>query len=361
MTKKSVNPSPNLFNYATKELSQDAMICWLIAWAGENKSDDLEKEELRRCGREFVHALLNHRRKKHIELPEEIVIEIYQQDKGIDVLARINEQHVLLIEDKTDTQDHSGQLERYYGYVAGGHTKKLLGKTATENIYPIYFKTGNQSLEYDRRIERVIEGDNGYWVFHRKDFLSVLDGYKGNNPILMDFRQYLQKIESDTNGYQDWTKDSPKSSWLAWEGFYRCLECDEHIKHVFWCGYVPNPQGGFLSFAWRPDGAKHPLYLQLDNVNKYVSFKVDAEQEESNEEKDRLKWHWHNLIMQAGNQQNKPINKPRRMRIGSHMTVGIWEEEDWMVFDQDDNLDILGTVENLKHAESVLIAAANAE
>ena len=25
--------TPNLFNYATKELSQDAMICWIIAWA----------------------------------------------------------------------------------------------------------------------------------------------------------------------------------------------------------------------------------------------------------------------------------------------------------------------------------------
>ena len=31
MTK--MNDKPNIFNYATKELSQDAVICWLIDWA----------------------------------------------------------------------------------------------------------------------------------------------------------------------------------------------------------------------------------------------------------------------------------------------------------------------------------------
>jgi hypothetical protein len=30
---------PNIFKYATSELSQDAFICWLLAWAkDENKS-----------------------------------------------------------------------------------------------------------------------------------------------------------------------------------------------------------------------------------------------------------------------------------------------------------------------------------
>jgi hypothetical protein len=28
--------APNLFQFATKELSQDAFICWLLAWADEN-------------------------------------------------------------------------------------------------------------------------------------------------------------------------------------------------------------------------------------------------------------------------------------------------------------------------------------
>ena len=32
MTK--MNDKPNIFNYATEESSQDAVVCWLLAWAG---------------------------------------------------------------------------------------------------------------------------------------------------------------------------------------------------------------------------------------------------------------------------------------------------------------------------------------
>jgi hypothetical protein len=31
---------PNLFNYATSELSQDAFICWLIAWADSSQIEN---------------------------------------------------------------------------------------------------------------------------------------------------------------------------------------------------------------------------------------------------------------------------------------------------------------------------------
>ena len=274
MTKNPINPSTNLFRYATKELSQDAVICWLIAWAGQNKSNDTEEEELRRCGREFVHALLKHGREP-VELPEEIATEIYQQEKRIDVLARINKKHVLLIEDKTSSRDHSGQLKRYYGHVAGGHSE--LGETAAEDIYPIYFKTGNQPRWDGRRIERFIEGANGYRVFHRDDFLRVLNGYKGKNQILVDFRQYLQDWEDETNGYKDWSKDSPKSG-KAWEGFFRCLECElgieDDVEYAPW-GYVPNQSGGFLGFWWWPSGDS-AVYLQIEGEEK-LCFKVNSE------------------------------------------------------------------------------------
>ena len=353
MTKNPISPSTNLFDYATKELSQDAVICWLIAWAGQNKSNDTEEEELRRCGREFVHALLNHKREeKSIELPEQIATEIHRQDKSIDVLARINGKQVLLIEDKKRTRDHSGQLKRYYDHVAGGHTKKLLGKTAPKNIYPIYFKTGNQPHADDRRIEGVISGGNGYKVFNREDFLRVLNGYKGNSRILMDYRQYLQDMEDDTNGYKEWRKGSPKS-WQAWEGFYRCLECE--LGRGGW-GYVPNPSGGFLGFWWDPSG-DWTIYLQIENDEK-LCFKVGAKGE-SKEEKTRLKWDWHRRIMQAGNRQKQRVGKPRVMRIGNTMTVGIWRE-DWLAFEHG-KLDIPGTVKNLKQAELMLRAAKNSE
>ena len=49
---------PNIFDFATKELSQDAMICWLIRWAGVKNADTDEARALKGLGRNFVDAML---------------------------------------------------------------------------------------------------------------------------------------------------------------------------------------------------------------------------------------------------------------------------------------------------------------
>ena len=54
MSEPPKNGRPNIFGHATKELSQDAMICWLIDWACQPKATTEEEEELRRCGLRFV-------------------------------------------------------------------------------------------------------------------------------------------------------------------------------------------------------------------------------------------------------------------------------------------------------------------
>ena len=45
--------APNLFYYATKELSQDAFICWLLAWA--NKECAREDAALNALGLSLAH------------------------------------------------------------------------------------------------------------------------------------------------------------------------------------------------------------------------------------------------------------------------------------------------------------------
>ena len=111
---------PNLFDYATKELSQDAVICWLIQWSGAQAEDESE-QALRDLGRAFVEALLA---RHGAALTGDVrSTEIHQQNLGIDVLARVWDQetsHVLLIEDKTDADQHSDQLKRYHQSVLKG-------------------------------------------------------------------------------------------------------------------------------------------------------------------------------------------------------------------------------------------------
>lgn len=372
---KKMNDKPNIFSYATKELSQDAVICWLIKWAGRQDvdvRDDAEAEALRDCGRRFVKALLaEHEPSLDPDIKE---IEILQQDNKIDVLARINgpQGQVLLIEDKTSTSDHSEQLKRYYKAVVEGKTG--LGEVCEENLYPIFFKTGNQSRGQDDVIEKKrVETGKEYKVFNRKEFLEVLNHYKGSNPILLDFRAYLQEWEDDTNSFKDW-KEEERTQWskYAWQGFLRHIE-EEFINCMRegWWGYVSNPAGGFWGFSWDFNGIEkeEAVYLQLEIVpgepeEQKLCFKVRVDNKE-NRNVARNKWHkW--CMAAVAEVAGIEATKPKRFGAGKHMTVVQWGKEGkergtWLAFDSDSRLDKEATVANLKKAEAVLAKAIEME
>lgn len=373
MTK--TNDKPNIFNYATKESWQDAVICWLIDWAGRKDVQDKGDKDLHACGRRFVKALLDkHRANLAPDIKE---IEIRRQDNDIDVLARINgpQGQVLLIEDKTDTGEHGDQLKRYYKAVVEGKTG--LGEVHEENLFPIFLKTGNQSLAEEKRIEEIVEIDGryGYRVFNRKEFLEkVLDHYKGSNPILTDLRAYLQAREADTNSFKNWkTGESKKWSKYAWQGFLRCLE-EEFINCMrdWGWGYVPNPQGGFWGFAWgfnEIEKREAELYLQLEIVpgepdKQKLCFKVGVGNKE-NRGVTRNKWHkW--CMAAVAEVAGIEATKPKRFGAGRYMTVAQWGKDEkeigtWLAFDANGTLDLDKTVANLKKAEAVLAKALEME
>ena len=353
MTK--TNDKPNIFNYATKELSQDAVICWLLAWAGRQGVQDEEDKALRDCGRRFVKALLD---EHGASLDRDIEkVEIRQQDHSIDVLARINGRQVLLIEDKTSTGDHSGQLKRYYEAVVGGKTG--LGEVREENLFPIFFKTGNQSRAEENRIEESVETGRSYKVFNRKEFLEkALNDYKGSNPILLDFRTYLQEWEDDANSFNDWKEgERTKWSWNAWQGFFRHLE--GKLTHCRGWGYVPNPQGGFLGLWWSVNDIQGgEMYLQLEIVTgkpdiQKLCFKVAVS---NKEDRGAMKDKWRKLVSDEGGEE---VELPRT-RSGRTMTIALWKKP-WLAFGDSGALDLDKTVANLKKAEAVLAKAIDME
>jgi hypothetical protein len=99
---------PNLFHFATKELSQDAVIAWLLQWA--SPSNKVHDAELHACGQAFLHALL---KTSDVDFTEPIEkVEVGRQWKNIDVWAKINDTQLLIIEDKTNSGRHSEQLTR---------------------------------------------------------------------------------------------------------------------------------------------------------------------------------------------------------------------------------------------------------
>ena len=66
---------PNLFSFATSELSQDAFICWLLSW--ENPKISESDKELHQCAIAFIKALFKKHKKSVSEIKD---IKIKKQD-----------------------------------------------------------------------------------------------------------------------------------------------------------------------------------------------------------------------------------------------------------------------------------------
>ena len=92
---------PNLFNYATSELTNDAIICWILDWTNS------EHEIYKNLSQDMIRLFT-----KNKDLDVESV-KIKKQYKNIDVLVEVNDSEVIVIEDKVKTSSHSNQLERY--------------------------------------------------------------------------------------------------------------------------------------------------------------------------------------------------------------------------------------------------------
>ncbi len=341
---------PNLFSYATKELSQDAMICWLIAWSAVDACDE-EERRLRDCGCEFVKALLG-KHGRQLAGPIRSAC-LHQQDHNIDVLALVEDrkrQHVLLIEDKTHTGERSdAKLKGYLADVQEGHTK--VGDMAGKDLCPIYLKTGNQSRAADRRIE-----DSGYGVFRRADFLEVLETYRGNHPLLCDFRAHLRHWEADFLSFRDWERGGKAEwSWAAWEGFFVECEKTDHLRRPEW-SYVAQKDGGFLAFTWGSsrltDGEE--AYLQLETVPRRpkrtrLCFRIgNWHVSGADARNDRLHF-WNRYLLR----RSRTLRRPGRLRTGESMTVA-WYDPEWMAFDKNGAVDVTRTASNLKMAQEIL-------
>ena len=322
---------PNLFHFATSELSQDAFICWLLSWASpEYKTVDTS---LHHCATELIKEFF----KKHSITYEGIdEVEIRKQDKNIDVLCIVNKKYIVIIEDKTGTKNHSNQLQRYLDEIKGR-------KYEDENIIPIYFKTEDQSDYWD-----VLA--NGYEVFHRSDFLEVLNSYTGRNSILIDYREQLQSISDRVDSYL--TKCLDDWEWHSWVGFY--LKLQKELGDGNW-DYVSNPNGGFLGYWWHFQGDNEcEQYLQLEQDKFCIKVRVRSPQDRTNQRKK-----WHEIIQSKGNELYGDLKfaKPIRFGHGEFMTVCVMDRV-YRIVNHDKVIDIEKTVELLKRTEDLLKSVA---
>lgn len=264
---------PNIFTYAKKELSQDAVICWLVACAKEETD-----ERLRECGRKFVRALMQSgdgavidvasdppSRVRHVGSYEigELIDGPRPQYRHIDVYfqAEVDGKRVsFVIEDKTDTEMGKGQLERYRNIVQHDKHEEDLIKL-------VYFKTG-----YVFHDEKEEAKSNGFSVLDGENVLGFLNGTQsaGAHEILRQFEEHLRgQVEKRRQALAEWQLEH---SFVQWE-FMVALGKVLQIKGRKWPARWFNLGGsawtqyphwdGRGALFWRLD-SRMPLRLMLE-------------------------------------------------------------------------------------------------
>ena len=258
--------TPNIFTYATSELSQDATFAYILSWADPTYNES--HPHLHELGTELLSSLLC---TQAVTLPQIETLHIETQVGRIDILVRINTDKadkngnriILLIEDKVSTTEHSNQIECYKKFI------EEIYSGSYDDLVAVYLKTGNES-----RTSFPSEATCGRFL--RPDILNVLNKFRDTgNVIVDDFRTHLQKWEDDTDRWQSLCYR--KWRWTQREGFYTALE-SQWSKNCGWdCGweYIANPAGGFLA-CWlghgdlwiRTQGRFANLYMQIHDATR---------------------------------------------------------------------------------------------
>jgi len=257
---RNITQQPNIFDFATGELSQDAFLAWLASWANDKLAsiDPI----LNQTAKSFLKMLCNH----NITEADIDEVKVKLQYKKTDVLIDISlknphsKKHLIIIEDKTGTGQRSGQLKRYKEEIE----KDLQSGQKYENYHPhfIYYKT-HDHLTYEL---------HGFRNVTRADALNILDTKNTKlvtNQIFIDYVSRLRKMENDSLSYT--SKPWMEWEYAQWNGFLMAL-C-QRLGEGANFGYVPNASGGFIGawFGWtviKGMTDTDRLYIQLGAVPK---------------------------------------------------------------------------------------------
>lgn len=300
ITRGNANMKPNLFDIATKELSQDGFLTWFLQWA--DTSNAKYDNKLHKSAQAFVKKLLD---QDDIEI-KTIITE--RQWEKIDIWVDVNDEWSIIIEDKTNTGEHSNQLETYRKTAQDWCDKN------DKKLRCIYLKTGNESLS---RIEKVKAKE--YAIVTRQDFLNILNLCGSENHIILEFREHLQNIESQTNEFKVFKSMTTK--WLAAQGFY--CELQKKLSVLTDWDYVPNATGGFIGFWYhfkKKDGIGL-IYIQIENkVGSEIRLVVKINEWEKSV---NILYAVCNDLCAIGQEYGLDIKKPHRFKTGEYSTVAI--------------------------------------
>lgn len=195
---------PNIFRYAKRELSQDAIVCWLL------KCLHSEEEKYKKIGLNFIRFIF----KDETIADDEVTLDPdspYNQHHHMDVYAVVcvrGALHPIIFENKTNTYLHSEQFKKYCKQVSDrmspkdpyfNSLKKAMNHIPQKwgNIIYVFFKTGymhyHQKKDFDRQAEAV---QNEFNVDVREIYLNDIVDFLSKQQrdwLLDDYFEVLNK------------------------------------------------------------------------------------------------------------------------------------------------------------------------
>ena len=204
-----------LFKFATKELSQDAFICWCINWFNykESVKGNKDKEKLVKMSEEILNKILENTDINSSHIKE---VKIIRQFENIDITLVIttksSKQYIVIIEDKVgaNLNEHQ-QQDLYVGKLTKAlkdnkEKQDLLGVTEfnEKNIIPVFWKTSVWSEEKEELQKELTKNTKKEVVcINGNDTLEMLKDYIKCSEIVEDFYICLQDYLRINNQLQD--------------------------------------------------------------------------------------------------------------------------------------------------------------
>lgn len=210
----------NLFEFATKELSQDAFLRWFLeSW----EDQDIHPHVIRFLEKATGLSGLDTRLTS---------VKTTAQAAHIDILCDFalgDEKHLLVIEDKTMSRDHNDQLNRYTKEIEGWKEwKHTQGK-----VHLLYYKTSFLGEEERNSVTSAKGCLGAKWVIWGLD--EITEFFAGienetSSQILKQYAEHVMGIKKDLTE----TSTLPISEWTFsnWKGYFNTLLQESIAKYL---------------------------------------------------------------------------------------------------------------------------------
>lgn len=210
----------NIFEFATKELSQDAFLSWFIA----NCNDP----DISEHAYNFINLITGW----HFNIGDIKEVEIKQQENNIDVIvdfwtkekSDLSSHYVIIIEDKTASSAHSSQLKRYAHEMDKWNNEEPDYKNRRRKVF---YKTGYRTDEDAKEIEAGNMDKNNqpydkgdcwrpFYIDEINDFFSKIE--TSRSQILSSYVEHISKVYKDLTEVSNESID--KWNYANWQTFF---------------------------------------------------------------------------------------------------------------------------------------------